>query len=159
LRLERRRKEFKMQVPTLEQVRARNKVEIWCKRLRVFEDRCLRRSIHLSGDVSEIGSRLEEASEDNLPIYDVTELREGLHTLSRRRLDEDHDAEWVEVKYYKLQAFLDPGKLILADIIAFIETPEIRMMLGPVLSEMDGEELEVADRNRLYYGRSTLTSL
>jgi hypothetical protein len=131
---------------------ARKKVEIWCKRLRVFEDRCLRRAADLSDQVSEARKRLNAAKSDVTTISDFKELKAALDSLCSDWDDADDDGDWAERMRSGLRIFHDPENVIPADkIISYIETltPEIWRMLGPELSEMDGEELEVADRNRL----------
>jgi hypothetical protein len=135
----------------------RKKAEIWCKRLHVFEDRCIRRSINLSDHVAEARERLKEAKSDGKLKLNVTGLREALHALIRRRDGVEDDGDWAEGIRHELRLLLDSGK-DLDNILAVIETPDFCVMLGPELYAMDGEELEVADRNRLHYGRSTLTS-
>ena len=143
---------------------ARKKIDIWSKRFHVFEDRCIRRAFGLSGEMLAVRERLEETK--MMLVTEVTELRRGTLRVLVNSLDAAHrslrrraqggyrDGDWAEETRGRLRAFLDPGKLILADIIEFIETPEIRMMLGPEIIDMDEEELEVADCNRLYYGRA-----
>ena len=137
---------------------ARKKIDIWSKRFHVFEDRCIRRAIGLSGEMLAVRERLVKAKREGIGSrVQVTELRGTLRSLRRRAAAGGRDGDWAEETRGRLRAFLDPGKLILANIIAFVETPEIRVMLGPEIIEMDGEDLEVADRNRLYYGRTLLT--
>jgi hypothetical protein len=147
-----------MQVPMSEEDTARKNIDIWSKRLHVFEDKCIRRGIALSGEMDVARTRLKEEKWGGTPDSheDVTRLREILRSLRRKAADEDHAGEWAEKTRYGLRAFLDPGKLILADIICYIKslTYEIRMYLGPELYAMDGEELEVAYGNRLDHGRS-----
>ena len=138
---------------------ARKNIEIWSKKFRVFEDRCIGRAADLSDQVAVARTRLEATKSDGKRKSAVTELREELkatlRSLHRKWGEEDDDREWAKKIRYGLRAFLEPGKLVPADIICYIKslTYEIRMYLGPELYAMDGEELEVADRNRLVANR------